>query len=272
MSYEYPRLKLTRDPLSLVLCQIRFSAIRKMPDFIPEIQNRLRRKGFPNDASGQGQAFVITQGSEGAKADAKALRRDEFRSKDECWAVVIAPESLALVTSAYDRYHGFHEQLLMILQEVDAVAELHLSQIHRLGIRYIDVINPQEGETFRDYLKEPLHGLQTDVFLDNAQVIQSQTIGRTRMGTFSIRIWQNDQGHLVPPDLLQGKPMPMRMNVGHGRLITLVDSDHFVEGAWDYNVSNVLSTLDGLHQGMNRVWFNDVIKPHALHVWGATNA
>lgn len=273
MSYEYPRLKLTRDPLSLVLCQVRFSAIRKMPDYIPDIQDRLRRKGFPNDASGQGQTLVISQTPEGLmKTDAKAVRRDEFRSKDERWAAVISPDSLALVTTAYDRYRGFHEHLTMILQEVDAVAELRLSQVHRLGIRYIDVIEPQDGETFRDYLKGPLHGLQSDVFLDNAQVIQSQTVGRTKEGTLSVRIWQNDQGQVVPPDILQGKPMPMRINVPMNKLITLVDTDHFVQGAWDYDLTSVMETMDVLHQGINRALFNDVITPHARTAWGAIDA
>lgn len=272
MSYDYPRLKLTRDPLSLVLCQVRFSAIRKMPDFIPDIQDRLRRKGFPNDASGNGQNLVITQGPDGMQTEAKAVRRDEFRTKDERWAISIGPDALSLVTTAYDRYRGFHEKLLLCLQEVDAVAELSLCQVNRVGIRYIDVIDPEEGETFRDYLKKPLHGLQSDVYLDDGQVIQSQTIGRTKMGTMSVRIWQNNQGQVIPPDILLGKPMPLSISVGPGKLITLVDTDHFVQGAWDFDHPSVLETADELHQGINRAWFNDVITPHARTAWGATDA
>lgn len=272
MSYDYPRYKLTRDPLSLVLCQLRFSAIHKMPDFIPDIQDRLRRKGFPDDASGTGQTLLIKKGPDGVETDAKPVRHDEFRSKDGHWAVVIEPSSIALVTTAYDRYRGFAEALRLILQEVDEVAELNLGQVHRLGIRYIDVIDPGEGETYRDYLKQPLHGLQSDVFVDDGQVIQSQTIGRTALGTLSVRVWQNNQGQVIPPDIHQRKPMPMSVTVDNGKLITLVDTDHAVEGAWDYDLENVLETADELHKVVNRVWFNDTITDHALAVWGAEDA
>lgn len=270
MSYEYPRYKLKRDPLSLVLCQVRFSAIRKMPDFIPDIQDRLRRKGFPNDASGEDQNLIITQGPGGVETKTQPVRRDEFRSKDECWAVTLAPDSLVLITTAYDRYKGFHEHMRQALEEVDAVAELNLCQVNRIGIRYIDVIQPNPKETFRDYVKEPLHGLQTDVFLDTNQVIQSQTTGRTNMGTLSVRVWQNNQGQVIPPDIIQPKPMPMRIKAELGKLITLVDTDHFVQGAWDYDLNSVMDTVDELHQGINRAWFNDIIKPYALTVWEAT--
>ena len=272
MSYEYPNLKLSKDPLSLVLCQVRFSAIRKMPDHIPDIQDRLRRKGFPIDASGSGQTLVVTQGPEGMQTDVKPIRRDEFRSKDGHWSVSIGIDALSLVTTAYDRYKGFSEKLELCLQEVNAVAELNLCQVLRIGIRYIDVIEPSENETFRDYLKEPLHGLRSDVYLGGKQVIQSQTIGSTKMGTMSVRIWQNNHGQLIPPDILQGKPMPTLASAEPGKLITLVDTDHFVEGTWDFDIPKVLETSNALHQGANRAWFNDVITPHALNKWGATNA
>jgi uncharacterized protein (TIGR04255 family) len=270
--YDYPHVKLTHDPLSLVLCQVSFSAIRKMPTFIPEIQDRLRRKGFPNDASGTGQNLVLTQSPEGVKTEALPMRRDEFRSKDERWAVVIAADGLALLTTAYDRYSGFHEHLLLALQEVDAVAELRLGQINRLGIRYIDVIEPAPGETHRDYLQATLHGLQSDVFIGDGPVIQSQTFGRTLLGTLAVRVWQNNTAQVIPPDILLGKPMPMNFSVPAGKLITLIDTDHAIQGAWDYDLPKVLATMDALHEGINRAWFRDIITPHALTTWGADHA
>jgi uncharacterized protein (TIGR04255 family) len=273
MTYEYPRYKLHRDPLSLVLCQLRFSAIRKMPELVPDIQDRLRRKGFPNDASSEVQSLVISQGPQGTEAEPRTVRRDEFRSKDQRWSLVIASDMLALVTTAYDRYHGFNERLRLVLEEVDAVAELSLTQVHRLGIRYVDVIDPGDGETYRDYLREPFHGVQSDVYVDGHQAVQSQTVGRTRMGTLTVRVWQNNQGQVVPPDIMQGaSPMPPGVEVQPNRLITLVDTDHATQGAWDYDLDSVLETADALHQGINRAWFNDIITPHALKAWGAENA
>jgi uncharacterized protein (TIGR04255 family) len=273
MRYEYPRLALTRDPLSLVLCQVRFSPIRKMPQYVPEIQDRLRHHGFPNDASSPGQTLIYRQTPDGSMGAAvETVGREEFRTKDERWAVVIEPNSLALVTTAYDRYEGFCERFKMLLEEVDRVAELRLGQIHRVGIRYVDVINPREGETFRDYLQVPLHGLQSDVILGNSQVVQSHSIGRTQVGMLAVRIWQNNQGHVIPPDIVLSKPMTMRFHPTVGSLLTLVDTDHFLERAWDYDLTNVMDTMDSLHQGAHRAWFNDIITPRAREAWGACDA
>ena len=50
MTYNYTHYKLHQDPLSLVLCQVKFSKVRKIPELIPQIYDLLRKEGFPEDA------------------------------------------------------------------------------------------------------------------------------------------------------------------------------------------------------------------------------
>lgn len=272
MRYDYPRYKLSEDPLSLVVCQVRFSRIRKMRDYLPDIQDELRHNGFPNDASGIIQEVAISADSP-QSARTRQIYRDEFRSKDEHWAAVVGEDQVALLTTAYDRYHGFEERLRMVLEVVDEAAHLSVGQVRRLGIRFVDVIAPGEGETYRDYLQPHLHGLQSDVFETEDPLVQIQSIGQTAVGTLNVRIWQNKQGAVFPPDLLrEGSAMPSRIEVEEGSVLTLVDSDHAIAGAWDFDLETVLERTDVLHEAINRAWFRHIVTEHALRVWGARDA
>jgi len=255
--------KLHNDPLSLVLCQIRFSRVRKMAEYIPAIQDRLRRNGFPSDLSGILQQMLLTA----AGPQTIQTKQDEFRSADNTWSIVVGEDTLVLITSNYDRFAGFADKLRLAIETVDAAAELRHGQITRIGLRYIDVIQPQDGETHRDYLKANLHGPQSAVFTQGP-LVHLEAAGRTDLGTMILRITQNDQGILVPPDIAL-KPLRYKQVTKPGQLLTLIDSDHFVEGEWPFDLKAIIETVDQLHRGINTAFFRDVVTKHATTIWKA---
>ena len=265
MTQTYPRYKLHEDPLALVLCQIQFSRIRKMPVFLPEIQDRLRNTGFPEDASEPIQRIQLEPGKPPVLTQ---VRHEEFRSKDETWGVVVAEDMLVLATTRYDRYRGFAARLQAVLTIVDEVAGLQKGSITRVGLRYIDVIAPKPGESWRDYLRSSLHGPASPVFEGGEPLLGLAFYGRTRIGRLTIRITQNDQGQQVPPGTLV-KPMPFRQDHPERHLLTLIDSDHYVEGQWDFNPAELLETVNELHRGSNTVFFESIVSGHALEAWRA---
>ena len=255
--------KLHNDPLSLVLCQIRFSRVRKMADFIPAIQDRLRRNGFPSDVSGMLQQILLTA----AGPQTHQTKQDEFRSADNTWSIAVGEDMLVLITSNYDRFAGFAAKLRLALEAVDASAELRHGLVSRIGLRYVDVIEPQAGETHCDYLQQNLHGPKSAVFTDG-QLVHLESAGRTQIGTMILRITQNNQGMLIPPDMVL-KPMRHKQTPTPGKLITLIDTDHFVEGEWPYNLNTIIDTVDHLHRGINTAFFRDTITRHAKITWKA---
>jgi uncharacterized protein (TIGR04255 family) len=265
MNYSHNHYKLHNDPLSLVLCQIRFSKVRRMPEFIPQIHDLLRKEGFPEDVSSVVQQVVITPGNQ---PEIIQRKQDEFRSKDNQWALTISDEMLALVTTGYDRFEGFASRLRRCLEVVDQVAEIHHGMINRIGLRYVDVINPQPDQTFRDYLQPSLHGPQSNVFTGPDQWLHLESVGRTDLGTMIVRITQNDQGIVLPPDIMH-KPMSNKMKIEPGNVITLVDTDHFTEGSWEYDLESIMATTNELHEAINAAWFNDLVTPKAIEIWGA---
>ena len=132
MPYTYNHYKLHDDPLSLVLCQIRFSKVRRMPEFIPQIHDLLRKEGFPEDVSATVQQVVITPGNQ---PEIIVRKQDEFRSKDNRWSLNISEDMLVLVTTAYDRFEGFANRLKRGLEIVDQVAEIHHGR--SIGLGYV---------------------------------------------------------------------------------------------------------------------------------------
>jgi uncharacterized protein (TIGR04255 family) len=265
MTNNYPHYKLHQDPLSLVLCQIKFSKVRKMPELIPQIHDLLRKEGFPEDVSSTVQQVIITPDG---IPQITPRKQDEFRSKDNKWSLVISEDMLVLVTTAYDRFEGFADRLKRSLEIVDQIAGINQGLVNRIGLRYVDVINPKAGETYRDYLQPSLHGPTSPMFTDLNNWLHLESVGRTTLGTMIVRITQNDQGFVLPPDITH-KPMAYKMHIEPGSIITLVDSDHFVEGSWDYNLESIMETVDELHEVINATWFNDLVTSKALKTWGA---
>jgi uncharacterized protein (TIGR04255 family) len=265
MTYSYNHYKLHDDPLSLVLCQIGFSKVRKMPELIPQIHDLLRKAGFPEDISTTVQQVIITPGNLPQIVERK---QDEFRSKDNQWALTLGEDTLTLVTTGYDRFAGFAERLRKCLEIVDQVAEIHRGMINRIGLRYVDVINPRPNETFRTYLQTSLHGPQSSVFTEQNQWLHLESVGKTETGVMIVRITQNDQGIMAPPGILL-KPMEHKPKIDAGQVITLVDTDHFVEGSWDYDLERIMETTSDLHEAINAAWFSDMVTKEALEIWGA---
>jgi uncharacterized protein (TIGR04255 family) len=148
------------------------------------------------------------------------------------------------------------------------VAALQQGSITRVGLRYIDAIVPKPGETWRQYLQPTLHGLASPVFEGSEPLLGMEFHGQTHTGRLTIRITQNEQGQLVPPGTLV-QPMAFRQQDLGTQLLTLIDSDHYVEGSWDFNMKELLDTVNALHMGINTVFFENIVSEHALIAWGA---
>ena len=164
-------------------------------------------------------------------------QRWEYRNRDETWSILLMRDTVILQTTAYTRFEDFAERLRMAVHTVLAESEHdRLGVVHRVGLRYIDVVRPSGGKDFRFYLRPGLHGVPDEVFQPGRHLLHTESRGRTRgrPGTparWSWRIVQNDQGSL-PPDLVDAA-MNFTPRAEAGELVTLIDMDHFIEGNFD---------------------------------------
>lgn len=240
-----------------------------MPEFIAAISDRLRVEGYSEDVSGIVKQVVVRPDLPHPTIIEE--RRDEFRSKENDWSVTIGDSMIALVTTNYERFPGFSARLSRVLATIDEIAGIRNGQIHRIGLRYVDVIKPAPDETVEQYLQPSLHGPTTPksgVFVSKDRLLAVESVGRTGIGVMRVRISQNNQGMLIPPDCVF-KPMKHKMQASGQEMITLFDTDHFTEGNWDFDADRILNTVDLLHKGINAAWFEDFITEHALQAWEA---
>lgn len=259
---------LAQQPLVLVLCQVRFSPVRKMADFIPTIQEEFRRHAFPIERSGKIQQLMIAP----AGVHVAEQERWEYRTKDERWTATVLQDCIVLQTTAYSRFEEFAERLDLAVRTVLTKTEQDkLGVIERIGLRYIDLIVPRKGESHRLYLRPGLHGIDDSVFQQGSHRLHVESAGRTSVGgvegTMVVRIIQNDQGFDLPPDLVGGAP-EHTSRAAKGRLVTLIDTDHFIEGKFEPDPDWVVARTYEMHDDLIETFHEQVVTEHAIKVWG----
>jgi len=261
MKRTLPPLRLSHSPLVLVLCQVRIAAIRDMATYLPKIQDRFRREGFPVDLSGEVQEVTLQP-----EGSAKSRRRAhwEFRTLEETWSIIVSENAVVLQTTVYTNFEEFLRYLLLAVKTVNVVVGDLL--VERVGLRYVDLIRPNEGETWKDFIQPGFHGLENELIRPERSVLFTQIITETGPDQRLIaRVAQNRDGMVLPPDLLPHHPK-LKTQAAIGELITLLDLDHYREARQAFEDEALVTTAWELHDGLD-ILFRDVMTPHALEVW-----
>ena len=261
---------LSAQPLVLVLCQVRFSPVRQMEQYIPAIQEVFRRRGFPIERAGKVHQVTFGPG-DSTPVQLTEQQRWDYRNKDETWSILLTQDTVILQTTAYTRFEEFAGRLQMAVHTVLAESEHdELGVVHRVGLRYIDVVRPSGGKDFRFYLRPGLHGVPDEVFQPGRHLLHTESRGRTVIGgnpgTMVVRIVQNDQGSSLPPDLVDAAPR-FSPRAEAGELVTLIDMDHFVEGNFDADPDWVVARAYEMHDHTIETFHNHVVTEDAIEEW-----
>ena len=259
---------LSKHPLVLVLAQVRFSPIRQMERYVAEIQEEFRRHEFPIERSEKVQevTFGLT-----AKVPVQVAeqQRWEYRTRDEGWGTLVTENSVLLQTTAYGRFEEFAAKLERSVRTVLETTEHdRFGVIERIGLRYVDVVQPRPSEDFRFYLRPGFHGVADEVFQGSAQLhmqATGQTVVGDDRGVMLVRIIQNDQGILVPPDLVAAGPRPGRAQAGE--LVTLIDMEHYMDGRFEPDVDWLMEKAYRLHDHLVETFHDNVVTERAVEVW-----
>ena len=260
-----PKRTLGNSPLVLVLAQVRFSPLLAMGDYIARIQDRLRVTGYPINATAQYQEVTFSQ--RGVPAAAQRAHW-EFLSKD-CTTSVIVNEGFVVVqTTAYDSFENFLKAITDVLAVV--ASEVGGLLVQRIGLRYVDLIRPKANESWEAYVKEGLRGFSSPHFFEDSAVHLHQIVTRTTSGAMIVRLLQNREGAILPPDLVtQTLAFPRVSPPNPGELLTLVDIDHFQEcrPAEDFDSASLARMAWPLKTACHEVFTDSLVTDYALKVW-----
>lgn len=261
---------LSNQPLVLVLCQIRISPIAEMAKYIPAIQEHFRLNGYPLDYSGEIQHFTIESTG---MLHASKRQKWEYRSRAEDWNILLLQDSIVLQTFAYTKFEDFIDKLRMVATTILSETKHDPNGVvQRIGLRYINIIQPREREDFRLYLQPGLHGLPDETFDDESQV-RIENVGRTQVGTkqatMVVRISQNNQGKDLPPDLIDLAPSKRASRAKVGKSVTLIDLDHYL--TYENNpipkFDWIEEDLYKLHDQIIETFHTHVVTKEAIEIW-----
>jgi uncharacterized protein (TIGR04255 family) len=215
----------------MVLAQVRFSPLANVATYVPAIQDRFRRKGFPLLSQIEGKSIHMNSG--GFREE--AIQQWRFDSADRHSTIILDAGQIMFQTTKYERFEDFCRRLLELYNEVCTVTEHDkFGVVQRIGLRYINQVKVmEEGKTWKDYLQPSFHGLSLKDDVRNvlhATVTQAETTlpGLKTPGTLLVRMTQNIDGLRLPPDLLDFAPETGMEP--KGSRITLVDLDHYQIG------------------------------------------
>jgi len=158
-------VSLPEAPLVRVIAQVRFSSILavRQAEFIAPFQEAIRGD-YPIMRKEHRQSIHL--GPQGADAGETQVAW-RFADADGFWRVSLAPEFVALETTAYSNRSDFIQRMRVAL---DAVEEhLHPAVTERVGLRYIDRVTGDELEHIGDLVRPDMLGIVNTSLFQHAE-------------------------------------------------------------------------------------------------------
>ena len=250
--------KLNNQPLQFALAEFRFSPVMQIADYIPEIQEELRKQ-YPILNK------TIEQTLENQTTGIAVLSKDRwaFISANKRNEVDLNQERLVYITTDYSGFEGFSSACQQALEVLENIVEPGL--ILRIGMRYGDLVVVDEGEQLSDLVNEHFgypHCIGDS--LGSAEQQITETNLKTKAGRLLIRTLYGQHKFRCLADIQQALPMPIKVDEEASERIIL-DFDHFwrpAEESVGFETTEVLKILESLHE-TTRAAFWKITTKHA---------
>lgn len=257
--------KLSMAPVFYTLAQFKFNPITQMSEYIPGLQDHLRRIGYPDFRQDTLLSINIRRADE-PQPEIHNIQQNRwcFTNAKGNEGYLLLSDSLVFHTTAYNTFDDF---VMKSLDGLDLVHKaIELSYIDRIGLRYLDLISPRAKEKIDDYLAPSLLGLSTPIggTLTHAY---TETLSQIDGGTLVSRAVITDTGLAMPPDLVPlSLQLPPRLSSLTGRNAVL-DFDYFAAQRLDGVESELIKAqLHASHEVITRA-FHASVTEHAMKTW-----
>lgn len=267
----YMSEKMNNAPVYYVIAQVRHNPVLSLGTYAPEIQERMRKAGYPDYRPGKTLVFNLimqpTDGSTQPQAPAtETVERHTFLSMDGTRGFIVEQGSFSFHTTEYDVFNAFSKDFFAGLEIVHQCLGLDFSE--RVGIRYLDAVVPVGGESeLKDYLAPGVLGLagRLPSEVPIAMSVSETHIQMPDANLLSRTLIQN--GPLgFPMDLAaQGLQVPQRFQKVNG-VHAIIDTDASQEGRQPFDLERLRERLDMLHTRI-RMAFDASVTDHARKMW-----
>lgn len=258
--------KLNNSPLFYTLSQILFNTIQKMDSYEPDIQEKFR-KNYPefkvdnlktlNIRKINNESPIIEENNPSKRWRYTNLERNE--------GYLLQNNSIIFQTTNYDSFDMFLDQIIKGLNIIHE--SVGLAYIERVGLRYLNVILPDNEKKIDDYIMPFLLGFP---IIKNGNIIQtySETIAQINEGNIAIRVVKNKNVIPLPPDLhpFLLQPSNKFMTPFQTDCVSL-DIDYAVSKRINYDIEKIKNQLILSHDIVEDM-FKSSVTEDALKIWG----
>jgi uncharacterized protein (TIGR04255 family) len=263
--------KLSKQPLALVLIQVRFSPISNMDSYIAGIQDDLRRNGYPLFTPQKTYSIELSPDGDGKRNELPQWR---FDTADRRSSVILDGGQVLLQTANYEDFETFYAEFARVFSSVMAQTEhSKFGIIQRLGLRYIDQVAKQdEADTIDSYLRPELRGMASERFSKQQKqyainILWRIPVGLDKQGTLSIRVYRGIGIGDLPLDVSVNAPVHRVLSNKDD--VALVDIDH----SWDgeigpgFDDSSIEELFFNLHDTVIETFHESVVTPEGIAKW-----
>ncbi len=262
--------RMSNAPVYYALAQAHFNPVAAMSKYVDQIQDRLRREGYPLFEPQQVTHLVVPGPGQAQQAEPQITHTVSWliTRSDRTAGFILAPSAITYHTTHYDTHNEFIPELLRGLAAVHEVASL--DHVSRLGLRYLDAVLPRTGESVEQYLVGGLHGIAfnaTQRYRLTESVFGTDTGPLVPAGTLVTRVHRMTGPLGFPPDMQpNGLMINPKFEAKEPWAHAIIDTDHFVEGGMPIDVDKLGNQVLSLHAIIKSV-FKAMTTDHARDAW-----
>ena len=263
--------KMKNAPVYFAIAQARHNPILRLGSYAADIQDRMRKVGYPDFKKGVSMAFDLAPmiGDTSQPQPPPVVNQVErlmFFSTDSTKGFIVEQNALSFQTTEYDTFETFADEFMKGLGIVHEC--MTLAHTERIGLRYLDAVVPPNGEAgLGDFLVPGVLGLSRRL-PDEVQV--SHSLAETHIKTHECVVVARtiiQAGPLGFPMDLQpiGINLAPRFQAING-VHAIVDTDASIEGRQVFDMDAIKSQLTMLRGGIGLA-FNAIVTPAAIAAW-----
>ncbi len=258
MTRHDPIDELARPPLALVIGQVRFAPVRKMPEMVDDLQETMRHVGLERFDEEKVQQVHF-----GPKITTTDVTRWVFRNRNRTESVFLTQDFIVLATSEYERFEAFQGRLVSLVDELQKIASPSFAE--QVGIRYLNLLREIDGGNPSQLVADGLRGLSAEELECEASQTQTMTRSQTDMGVLTIRCLDMVGADFLPPDLqIQG--MKFSNKPDDKESYRLLDIDNTTSDGDAIEFDDLKDILWKLHRFTSRA-FKQSVTDFARECW-----
>jgi uncharacterized protein (TIGR04255 family) len=258
---------LKSPPVYFTLVQVRFNAVLKLADYLPAIQESLRKGGYPlfEEQRAMLVRVVIRDGQ--PVPEPHERMRYQFADIEGTHAFLLDPDALTLQSTNHLNFEAFSNRFSSALRVVHETVGLAVSE--RIGLRYLNRVDPLPGDDLAGYLAPETRGLSAVMAQRmgaEPQHSYSETLSKVGNVTLRCRVVIQAGNLSFPPDVQpSGLKVQERFTKSDG-WHAIIDTDGSVESRDMFSIENVVKHLNGIHEVIREA-FEAVATKTAFDMW-----